>query len=132
MHVFSYNNKYWTYSTYLDLDFIERKTILTICNGWILPHILSKKECWRCEYGWGEWGDWSDMAPIITQVAPVEASILSVPSLMCFIFSCVEGATNILWYINDKLISESHLMVIIHQPLFLTMIARPREGLYFN
>lgn len=56
--------------------------------------------------GWGEWGDWSDMAPIITQVAPVEASILSVPSLMCLFSAAVEGATNILWYINDKLISE--------------------------
>ncbi len=56
--------------------------------------------------GWGEWGDWSDMAPIITQVAPVEASILSVPSLMCLFSAVVEGATNILWYINDVLISE--------------------------
>ncbi len=56
--------------------------------------------------GWGEWGDWSDMAPIITQTAPVEASIVSVKSLLVLFSAVVEGATNILWYINDMLISE--------------------------
>lgn len=39
----SYNNKYWTYQPYLDLDFIERNDNLTICNGWILPQYLIKE-----------------------------------------------------------------------------------------
>lgn len=39
----SYNNKYWTYQPYPDLDIIERNENLTICNGWILPQYLIKE-----------------------------------------------------------------------------------------
>lgn len=39
----SYNNKYWTYQPYPDLDIVERNDNLTICNGWILPQYLIRE-----------------------------------------------------------------------------------------